>query len=69
MKKRAFRRFEERKKKVKARKIYPHDPKARLANHLKACSCWMCGNPRKFFKDKTIQEKRFEESIKKNAGD
>lgn len=22
------------------------------------CSCWMCGNPRKFFDEPTIQEKR-----------
>ena len=26
-------------------------------------NCVMCGNPRKFFKEKTIQEKRFEQSI------
>jgi hypothetical protein len=24
-------------------------------------NCHMCGNPRKFFKEKTIQEKRFEQ--------
>lgn len=24
----------------------------------KLCSCSMCGNPRKFFNDKTVQEKR-----------
>ena len=23
------------------------------------CSCWMCGNPRKFFKEITQQEKKF----------
>ena len=23
------------------------------------CSCWMCGNPRKYFKEVTIQEKKF----------
>lgn len=23
----------------------------------KPCSCWMCGNPRKFFKELTLQEK------------
>lgn len=22
----------------------------------KICSCWMCGNPRKYFGDRTIQE-------------
>jgi hypothetical protein len=26
-------------------------------------NCVMCGNPRKFFKEKTIQEKRLEQSI------
>ena len=25
--------------------------------------CVMCGNPRKFFKEKTIQEKRFEQNL------
>lgn len=25
------------------------------------CSCYMCGNPRKLWKDKTIQEKKFDE--------
>lgn len=24
------------------------------------CSCWMCGNPRKFYGSKTIQEKKNE---------
>lgn len=28
------------------------------AEHLKSCSCYMCGNPRKYFKKRTIQEKR-----------
>lgn len=23
-----------------------------------ACSCWMCGNPRKFFGERTVQERR-----------
>ena len=26
-------------------------------------NCVMCGNPRKFFKEKTIQEKRFDQPI------
>jgi len=30
-----------------------------LANTPKPCSCHMCGNPRKFFKEKTVQEKRY----------
>ena len=25
------------------------------------CSCWMCGNPRKFRNEKTLNEKSFEE--------
>ena len=25
------------------------------------CSCWMCGNPRKYFNHKTIQEERNED--------
>lgn len=24
-----------------------------------ACSCYACGNPRKFFKEPTVQEQRF----------
>lgn len=45
------------KKKKRARKLYPHDPKAKLANHLAHCSCHMCGNPRKHFPgSKTLQE-------------
>lgn len=24
-----------------------------------ACSCWMCGNPRKYFGERTVQERRF----------
>jgi hypothetical protein len=30
-----------------------------MAETRKPCSCHMCGNPRKMFKEKTIQEKRF----------
>jgi hypothetical protein len=29
----------------------------------KPCSCFMCGNPRKYFNQKTIQEIRQEQSI------
>lgn len=34
-----------------------------MAETRKPCSCLMCGNPRKHWKDKTMQEKRFEEKI------
>ena len=30
------------------------------AHSPKMCSCWMCGNPRKYFNEMTIQEKRNE---------
>lgn len=34
------------------------------ANHGKLCSCHMCGNPRKFFNAKTLQEQKFDEQAK-----
>lgn len=35
----------------RARSIYPDWPKAEWnADHLKVCSCWMCGNPRRHAK-------------------
>lgn len=42
---------------------FPTGPKHRLGKiHATTCGdskCAMCGNPRKFFKERTIQEKRF----------
>jgi hypothetical protein len=29
-----------------------------FANHGKVCSCWMCGNPRRYLGEQTIQERR-----------
>ena len=29
-------------------------------NTRKPCSCWMCGNPRKLWKQKTMQERKFD---------
>jgi sensor c-di-GMP phosphodiesterase-like protein len=26
------------------------------------CSCWMCGNPRKYFEELTVQERRFDQA-------
>lgn len=34
------------------------------SNHGKLCSCHMCGNPRKFFNMKTLQEQKFDEKVK-----
>lgn len=46
---------------------FPAGPEHRLAKiHATTCgdpNCAMCGNPRKFFKEKTIQEKRLEQDI------
>ena len=36
----------------------------KMAETRKPCSCYMCGNPRKHWKDKTMQEHRFEEKAK-----
>ena len=33
------------------------------------CSCWMCGNPRKFRNEKALDEKSFEEFNKKVYND
>ncbi len=44
----------------------PTDPKSigkAAAVHGRACSCNMCGNPRKFYGDTTIQEKKADEEV------
>jgi len=72
MKTRAERRHHEQRMRAKVRKNYEvqqhrqfgedhyKEVIARRATTRKPCSCWMCGNPRKFFGEKTIQEKRAE---------
>ena len=55
---RAYRRSRRAAMQAKARRIYPHDPIARSANHLKVCSCWMCGNPRRYKMGGTMAEHR-----------
>jgi len=27
------------------------------------CSCWMCGNPRRYFKDSTVSERRWLQEV------
>ena len=42
------------------------EPHRLAKHHALNCGqpgCVMCGNPRKIFKEKTIQEKRFEQNI------
>lgn len=33
----------------------------RFAHTVPGCSCWMCGNPRRYFGEVTMQEQRFAE--------
>lgn len=59
----AKRRHELKKKKHKARKLYPNDPSGKMANHLTSCSCHMCGNQRKYYGDswRDIRDKQDQE--------
>lgn len=44
------------------------EPHKLVKHHVMNCGnpkCLMCGNPRKMFKEKTIQEKRFEQDVDK----
>jgi hypothetical protein len=34
----------------------------RLSKNNTVCSCWMCGNPRKYLGEATVQEKKFREA-------
>lgn len=61
--KRSRRRMDAQRMKARARQVYPHDPKARAADHLALCSCWMCGNVRRHHGERTLQEKRAEASL------
>ncbi len=64
MRNRAWRRKQESKKKKKVEYTYlkwwEGDWSSRMIgkkSHSPAlCSCWMCGNPRKYFNAKTLQE-------------
>jgi len=54
---RAKRRAQLARYKQRARRIYPWcENPAKYANHLASCSCWMCGNPRKYLGERTLQE-------------
>ena len=55
------RRLDMARKKRQARKIYKYmgDDAVKLADHLRNCSCVLCGNPRKYFKKRTLQEMKF----------
>lgn len=59
MKKRLRRRVDLKRMKAKAVRLYGRKVSEKLADHLAACSCWMCGNPRKWHGELTMQERRF----------
>ena len=49
----------------------PDEPKL-LGKYRKTkrfCSCWMCGNPRRHFNEKTIQEKKADDDYKQQLDD
>jgi hypothetical protein len=72
MRSRAFRRFQEIKKKQWVQKFFSRhrlrdltDADIGVYAHTPAiCSCYVCGNPRKHRHEKTIQEKRMDDYSK-----
>jgi hypothetical protein len=59
MKSRLARRQAKRKKIQKAKTLYPDSAcPQKFADNLTKCSCDMCGNPRRRWKKKTLQERR-----------
>lgn len=64
MAKRAERRAALVRMKRRAARVYPYWDRAwKWANHIQGCSGPCCGNPRKWFGEKTMQERRFECSL------
>lgn len=43
---------------ARAKRYYPGQRHQRLADNLASCSCWMCGNPRRWLGEVTMQERR-----------
>jgi predicted ferric reductase len=39
------------------------------ANHMKDCSCYMCGNPRKFSNELTIQERKHKRNLQEGCNE
>ena len=33
-----------------------------FAKNNTVCSCWMCGNPRKYFEELTVQQRKFNQA-------
>lgn len=72
MRSKAWRRMQDEIKRLKSKAIVksryldknkeptPADIGKAASVHCRDCSCWMCGNPRKFFKQKSLNEKALE---------
>jgi hypothetical protein len=64
MRSRAWRRHHERRIKYRVRRYYggyaKDNPRqlGRLAHARQLCSCWMCGNPRRHLRERSLQERR-----------
>jgi hypothetical protein len=69
MRSRGIRRHHEERVKARVRSYYGGyavgDPRSvgRIAHTRRLCSCWMCGNPRRYWKQATFQELRVREVI------
>lgn len=67
MQSRSIRRHHENRIKRRVKKYYRgvHQYNLRrsgaIAQTRALCSCWMCGNPRKYFGDITLQERRLQD--------
>lgn len=42
----------------RARWDWPDIPVGKYADNIAICSCWMCGNQRRYSKQRTVQERR-----------
>lgn len=72
MRSKAWRRSQDEMKRLKARDVVksrsldknkeptPEDIGRAAAVHCRDCSCWMCGNPRKHFNQKSLKERALE---------
>jgi len=68
MRSRAIRRHHEQRIKTRVRNYYSGmavgSPRhtGRIAHARRLCSCWKCGNPRRYWREVTVQEMRAEQA-------
>ena len=45
--------------------VHRNDPRriGQMSRARKLCSCWMCGNPRKYFNQPTLRERRLTQNF------